>query len=669
MLKKYSWWRPLTILFVISCGVILIFGKTFAQSPGISHPLDPLTENEIKMAVTVVKKDKSLTEFARFPNISLQEPDKQTVLNFKKGDAISRQAFLVILEPRLNKTYEAIVDTKASKILSWQEVSTGQPPLLDEEYEILDQVAKADIRWQEAMKKRGITDFENVIIDGWATGMMSEKEQASGKRLIRGITYYKGKDRNNYYGAPIEGLSVTVDLNNRQVFKVRDTGIVPFSKANFDYDEKTLSPLQKALKPLRIQQPQGTTFQIKGNEVSWQNWKFRYLMHPREGLVLYLVTYNDKGKDRMILYRAGLSEMLVPYSDTSREWAVRSAFDVGEYRFGWLSTPLDKGNDVPENTVLLNTLFADDNGEPYIGENIIGIYEKDAGILWRHYDFNTETFEGRRARQLVVNTVAAIGNYDYGINWIFHEDGTLEQRSDLTGIMLAKATHDVTNAHNHGDQFGTLVAANVEAINHQHFLNFRLDFDVDGVKNSVTEMKVSTLSPEKNPFGNAFTMSQRQLQKESEAIRDVNLAESRAWMVMNKNQKNSLGMPTSYMLMPSANSIYYPNFQADSRQRGEFATHHFWATRYKANELYAAGDYPNQGKKGRGLPQYTADNESLDNEDLVVWYTYGVTHIPRPEEWPIMTVHPAGFKIMSWGFFDQNPVLNVPKNNLEDSLN
>ncbi|MCA2692250.1 MULTISPECIES: primary-amine oxidase [unclassified Microcystis] len=669
MLKKYSWWRPLTILFVISCGVILIFGKTFAQSPGISHPLDPLTENEIKMAVTVVKKEKSLTEFARFPNISLQEPDKQTVLNFKKGDAIARQAFLVILEPRLNKTYEAIVDTKASKIISWQEVSTGQPPLLDEEYEILDQVAKADIRWQEAMKKRGIADFENVIIDGWAPGMMSEKEQASGKRLIRGITYYKGKDRSNYYGAPIEGLSVTVDLNNRQVFEVRDTGIVPFSKANFDYDEKTLSPLQKALKPLRIQQPQGTTFQIRGNEVSWQNWKFRYLMHPREGLVLYLVTYNDKGKDRIILYRAGLSEMVVPYSDTSREWAVRSAFDVGEYRFGWLSTPLDKGNDVPENTVLLNALFADDNGEPYLGKNLIGIYEKDAGILWRHYDFNTETFEGRRARQLVVNTVAAIGNYDYGINWIFHEDGTLEQRSDLTGIMLAKATHDVTNAHNHGDQFGTLVAANVEAINHQHFLNFRLDFDVDGVKNSVTEMKVSTLSPEKNPFGNAFTMSERNLQQESEAIRDVNLAESRAWMVMNKNQKNSLGMPTSYMLMPSANSIYYPNFQADSRQRGEFATHHFWATRYKANELYAAGDYPNQGKKGRGLPQYTADNESLDNEDLVVWYTYGVTHIPRPEEWPIMTVHPAGFKIMSWGFFDQNPVLNVPKNNLEDSLN
>ncbi|TRV49678.1 MAG: primary-amine oxidase [Microcystis panniformis Mp_MB_F_20051200_S9] len=669
MLKKYPWWRPLTILFVISCGVILIFGKTFAQSPGISHPLDPLTENEIKMAVTVVKKDKSLTEFARFPNISLQEPDKQTVLNFKKADAIPRQAFLVILEPRVNKTYEAIVDTKASKILSWQEVSTGQPPLLDEEYEILDQLAKADLRWQEAMKKRGITDFENVIIDGWATGMVSEKEQASGKRLIRGITYYKGKDRNNYYGAPIEGLSVTVDLNNRQVFEVRDTGIVPFSKANFDYDEKTLSPLQKDLKPLRIRQPQGTTFQIKGNEVSWQNWKFRYLMHPREGLVLYLVTYNDNGKDRMILYRAGLSEMLVPYSNTSREWAVRSAFDVGEYRFGWLSTPLDKGNDVPENTVLLNALFADDNGEPYIGKNLIGIYEKDAGILWRHYDFNTETFEGRRARQLVVNTVAAIGNYDYGINWIFHEDGTLEQRSDLTGIMLAKATHDVTNAHNHGDQFGTLVAANVEAINHQHFLNFRLDFDVDGVKNSVTEMKVSTLSPEKNTFGNAFTMSERNLPQESEAIRDVNLAESRAWMIMNKNQKNSLGMPTSYMLMPSANSIYYPNFQADSRQRGEFATHHFWATRYKANELYAAGDYPNQGKKGRGLPQYTADNESLDNEDLVVWYTYGVTHIPRPEEWPIMTVHPAGFKIMSWGFFDQNPVLNVPKNNLEDSLN
>jgi primary-amine oxidase len=668
MLKKNPWLKRFGFALVAICVAVLIWGKTSAQSPPINHPLDPLTETEIKTVLSVIKQEKSLTERAVFPNLSLREPDKQTVLQFQPGDRLDRQATVTILEPRLNKTYEAIVDLNAQKLLSWQEVRGGQPAFLDEEYEILDRLAKADPRWQEAVRKRGITDFEHTIVDGWAMGMMSEKETSSGKRLMRGITYYKGKDRDNYYGAPLEGLMVTVDLNDRTVFEVIDTGVVPFSKTNWDYDEKTLSPLQKALKALKINQPNGTSFQINGNEITWQNWKFRYLMHPREGLTLYLVSYNDRGKERPILYRAGLSEMVVPYSDTSRAWAVRSAFDVGEYRFGWLSTPLERGSDVPENAVLLNALVADDHGKPLVSENIIGIYERDAGILWRHYDFNTETFEGRRERQLVVTTIAAIGNYDYGINWIFHEDGTLEQRSDLSGIMLVKGTESVTQPlHSEGtDRFGTLVAPNTLAINHQHMVNFRLDFDVDGVKNSVTEMKVATVPEEANPYGNAFEMTEKHLTRESDAVRDVNLAESRSWMILNEEKKNAVGAPVAYMLMPGGNSIYYPNRTAESRQRGEFATHHVWVTNYNPDELYAAGNYPNQGQAGEGLPRYIADNQSLDNEDLVVWYTYGVTHIPRPEEWPIMTVHPAGFKIMAWGFFDKNPVLNVPKSSESD---
>jgi primary-amine oxidase len=665
MLKRNRRFWRLSFILIALCFALFLWSSVQASEPQITHPLDPLTATEIKTAVAVVRQEKSLTDLARFADISLYEPDKQQVLTFTKGDRLDRQVSLTILEPRQNKTYEAIVAVTPRKILSWQEIKGVQPAFLDEEYEILDKLAKADPRWQEAVKKRGITDFENTVVDAWAVGRMSEAEKASGKRLIRGITYYKAKDRTNYYGAPLEGLTITVDLNERRVFEVTDTGPRPVSKKNFDYDEKTLSPLQKAFKPLRITQPDGTTFQITGNEVTWQNWKFRYLLHPREGLTLYLVSYNDKGKERPILYRAGLSEMVVPYADTSQAWAVRSAFDVGEYRFGWLSTPLDKGNDVPENTVLLNALLADAQGEPAIEENLIGIYERDGGILWRHYDFNTETFEGRRDRQLVVTTIAAIGNYDYGINWIFHSDGTLEQRSELTGIMLVKGTEQTTGGHDgNGERFGNLVSPNLAAINHQHMLNFRLDFDVDGVKNSVAEMKVATVAQGENPYGNGFEMTHSHLNRESAAVRDMKLSESRSWAIFNENRQNSLGDPVGYMLMPGGNSIYYPDDTAESRQRGQFATHHVWVTRYNPSELYAAGNYPNQGQPGKGLPEYIADNQSLENEDLVVWYTYGVTHIPRPEEWPIMTVHPAGFKIMSWGFFDENPVLNVPGSSL-----
>ena len=661
MRNPQKWLQSLGIMVLVVAITVILTTRTLAQSPPISHPLDPLTETEINTAVAVVKKENKLSERVAFPNVSLREPNKSKVLAFKKGDPITREAFVVVLEPSQSKSYEAIVDLKKASLLSWKQVTDGQPALLDDEYDLLETLAKADPRWQTAMKKRGITDFENAIVDGWAMGLMNEQEKASGKRLMRGITYYKGKKRMNYYGSPVEGLMTTVDLNNKTVTEVIDGEIVPVAKANFDYDQASLKPLQAAAKLLQIKQPQGVTFKLNKNEVTWQNWKFRYLMHPREGLTLYQVSYLDKGKERPILYRAGLSEMVVPYADTSPSWVVRSAFDVGEYRFGWLSTTLAKGKDVPENAVLLDALFADDAGKPSVSKDLIAIYEKDAGILWRHYDSNTETYEGHRSRELVLTTVAAIGNYDYGINWVFHEDGTLEVQTDLTGIMLVKGTEAVTESHDHDhDQLGHLVAPNVLAINHQHFVNFRLDFDVDGTPNRVTEMKVAALpQSESNPQGNAFKMEEIPLNTESKAVRDMNMAESRSWMIENASQKNSLGSAIAYMLMPGSNSVFYPLQDSNVSRRGQFATHHFWATQYKPNELYAGGDYPNQGLTDQGLPQWVADDESLEGKDLVVWYTMGVTHIPRPEEWPIMTVHRASFKIMSRGFFTQNPVLNV----------
>ncbi len=646
---RYVWVSAIALVVITT----LTLRPAPAQLP--PHPLDPLTADEIQTAVAVIKATHSLSEAARFPNISLQEPDKDLVWAFQPGDAVPRAAFVVVLEPVKNITYEAVVNLTTAELTAWNEISGVQPAILDEDFELLSELAKADPRWQAAMEKRGITDFESAVVDGWAPGMLSPAERASGKRLMRGYTYYQ-PNYVNYYGAPIEGLMVVVNLTDREVVEVVDTGVEPFSTANFDYDEETTAPLQPSPKALIIQQPQGKTFALEGNAVTWQNWKFRYILHPREGLTLYQVSYVEDGVERPILYRAGLSEMVVPYAETGPTWAVKSAFDVGEYRFGWLSTPMYLGNEVPQNAVLLDAIMADDLGEPTLMEDVIALYERDGGILWRHYDFNNGTHEGRRSRELVMTTVAAIGNYDYAISWIFHEDGTLEEQTDLTGIMLVKGTEDVTETHDH---LGHLVAPHVVAVNHQHFLNFRLDFDVDGPANTVAEMNVATVPQGNgNPYGNAFAVETTPLTSETKAVRDMSMANSRTWMVMGAKE-NDLGMPTGYMLMPGSNSAFFPAKESNVRQRGEFAGHHLWVTQYKPNELYAAGDYPNQSMPNQGLPEWVADDEPLAGEDVVVWYTQGVTHIPRSEEWPIMTVHKAGFKIMSHGFFPQNPVLNV----------
>jgi primary-amine oxidase len=634
-LKRFLWLAiAIIVVIYISFGLM---GILMAQQPSISHPLTSLTESEINIAVSVIKREKTLSEMAVFPLITLQEPDKEEVLKFTDGKVFERKVFLVIYERSQNKTYEGIVDLTSKTLSYWKEIPSVQPAIVNSEYELATQVVKTDTRWQKAMQRRGIRDFDQVKISWWAPGILSQQEQATGNRLCRGLSYYKGKGW-NYYGSPIEGVVTTVNLNTGEIASFVDTGNVPFSKQNWNYDVKSLGKLLSPLKALKIRQPNGVNFQIKDNEISWQGWKFRYSMHPRNGLMLYQVTYKEGENIRPVLYRASLSEMVVPYGNPEPTWSFRNAFDVGEYNLGLLANTMELGKEIPENGLLLNAVFANEQGEPYKIPGVIGIYERDNGMLWKHYEYNTGRNDVRRSRELVMAMTVAIDNYDYSINWIFHQDGTLEVQNELTGIVLAQGTA------------------------HQHFFNYRLDFDVDGQANSVMEMNVKALPmDEKNPLGNAIAVAEIPLAKETAAVRDLDMKSSREWMIVSAGKKNTLGAAPGYMLMPGGNSIFFSVEGSKIRERAEFATHHLWVTKYKPTELYAGGDYPNQTQPGQGLPKYIADDESLMGEDIVLWYTMGVTHIPRSEDWPVMPVHRVGFKLVPRGFFSRNPAIDLPE--------
>ncbi|BDI16948.1 amine oxidase [Nostoc cf. commune SO-36] len=633
--------------------------KLTAQQPSISHPLSSLTEAEINTAVSAIKSEKTLSEMAAFPLIALQEPDKEEVLKFTPGKAFQRKAFLVIYERSLNKTYEGIVDLRSKTLSSWKEIPSVQPALVSSEYELATQVVKADSRWQKAMQRRGITDFDQVKISWWAPGILSQKEEATGNRLCRGLFYYKGKGW-NYYGSPIEGVVATVNLNTGKVASLVDSKNVPFSKENWNYDVKSLDKLLSPLKVLKIFQPNGQSFQIQDNEISWQGWKFRYSMHPRNGLMLYQVAYNDGENIRPVLYRASLSEMVVPYGDPEPNWSFRNAFDVGEYNLGVLANTMELGKEIPENGVLLNAVFANEQGEPYKIPGVIGIYERDRGMLWKHYEYNTQRNDVRRSRELVMKMTVAIDNYDYSINWIFHQDGTLEVQNELTGIVLAQGT--AAQKQSEDDSYGRLIAKNIFGVNHQHFFNYRLDLDVDGQANSVMEMNVKALPmDEKNPLGNAIAVTETPLAKETVAVRDLDMKSSRQWMIVNADKKNALGAAPGYMLMSGGNSMFFPVEGSKIRQRAEFATHHLWVTKYKPAELYAGGDYPNQTQPGQGLPKYIADDESLLGEDIILWYTMGVTHIPRSGGLAGDACSQSGFQLIPRGFFSRNPAINLPE--------
>ena len=625
-----------------------------------SHPLDALSADEITVAADTLRAYEAFPQDALFSTITLHEPPKQEVLDFKPGVAFRRDAFAVVMDRPNNRVFEAIVDLKRKLVASWKEVPGVQPLVfVVENDELVPKIVKADARWQEAMRKRGITDFDKVQVDTWAAGRLAG--QPAG-RLLRAVSYYK-EGANNFYGRPIEGVVALVNMNTGKVVELLESGAVPLPPPSQDLDEQSIGKQRVAPRPLTITQPQGSSIELNGNEVRWQNWRFRFGMHPREGLVLHTVSYEDQGRARSILYRGSVSEMVVPYGDTDLNWRWRSAFDVGEYGIGRLASPLEPGLDAPAYATLIDAVLSDDFGKPILLKRVIGLYERDGGILWKHFDGIGAQNQTRRARELVLFFVATVGNYDYAISWIFHQDGALEVDCALTGIMQAKGvpwrTEDDSGQHVHS---GHLVAENLVAPHHQHFFSFRLDLDIDGVSNTVTELNTRAAAPgPDNPYLNGMLVEETILRSEGGALRRVNAESARAWRVMNPALKNALGQHPSYILIPGANAMPYIAPESQVRQRARFVDHHLWVTRYKPSERYAAGDYPNQSAGGGGLARWVVRNEPIENEDVVLWYTMGITHIPRPEEWPVMPVAHLGFKLVPGGFFTRNPALDVPR--------
>lgn len=644
-------------------GVALFLGSP-AQAQ--QHPLDPLTQSELTSMVKVLKADARMPEGTLFPIAVLHEPPKAKVLAWKPGQPLSRQAFVVALDRKANKTYEAVVDLTGNRVQSWKEIPGVQPGVLIEEFSSPREIVRKDPRFLAALKKRGIEDVENVQIDTWAAGILDQEQYESGARLLRCLFYYRPPGHKNPHNRPIEGIGVLVDMASEKVVEFVDTGVVPVGETSLkgELDEKSQPSLREVPPELNCAFPAGVGYKLKGNSLEWEKWRLRFAMHPREGLVLYDVRYKDGEVERPILYRGSLAEMVVPYGDPDRHWNWRNAFDLGEYGVGRLANTLNPGLDCPIYSTMVDSTFADDFGKPYVQKNSVAIYEREDGLLWKHYDFDSGHDETRRARWLHLTYVATVGNYDYALSWILGQDGSICVKGQLTGIVLPKGVAEKSVAGLGGtgvERYGRLVGPNVVAPNHQHFFNFRLDLDVDGTANRLYEIN-NEAAPmgEQNPMGNAFVMNVTQLTTEKEAQRHIDTKAARAWVVTNSQKTNSLGDPTGYMLVPGENSYPYLHPEAPVRKRAGFINAHVWGTDYVDGQLSSAGYYPNQSTKDTGLIEWTKDNASLDSKDLVIWYTFGVTHNPRPEEWPVMPSHNTGFKLLPNGFFSENPSMDVP---------
>ena len=402
-----------------------------------------------------------------------------------------------------------------------------------------------------------------------------------------------------------------------------------------------------------MSQPNGPSFSVRGSEILWDRWRLHFGVHPRRGLEIFDVAIVDGKETRPVLYRAGLSELMTPYGDPEYvSWYPRDAGDYGMALYSATRASAIIGADAPANATFVPATFVDPRGRPVTVPRVVAIYERDGGVLWRH------SARASRARQLVLSGYTTIDNYEYLFHWVFSQDGAIDVQTQLTGVMNVRPVATTREAAHADDEtsYAHLVAPRVRAPNHQHFFNWRIDLDVDGDSNRVLEMNTSNAQAAlKDRVGEWFGMRQTTLKTEVSARRDMDFSTARRWVVASGTKTNDLGQHTAYALVPGENA---PSFQAPGsapRRRASFLEHHLWVTLFDPGQMYASGEWVNLMREREGVEMWSAGDRPIVDRDVVLWYTNSVVHLPRPEDWPVMPAHTAGFRLVPIGFLASNP--------------
>jgi primary-amine oxidase len=624
------------------------------------HALDPLSADEMIAARAILTAAGLITDTTRFAYLGLEEPAKNP--DEPAGSVAEPGGGTVAPERRARAFLHDLSGAPAKDVvvsLTREQVrdvrvldaaADGQLPVMEEEFGLVEEILATDERWLSALKARGL-DVEKVRAAPLSAGVYPEYPGEAGRRMVRSLAFHQAHEKDHAWAHPVDGLVAYVDLLNRTVDQVIDTGPMPVPAESGDFDDPEVTgPAREGLRPIRITQPEGPSFTLDGHAVSWQNWTLRIGFDLREGLVLHRIAYQG----RPIVNRASICEMVVPYADPAPVRSWQNYFDVGEYLIGRYTNSLELGCDCVGEITYLDAVVPDWDGVPRTLSNAICLHEEDFGILWKHTDLWTGAAETRRQRRLVISTFATVGNYDYGFAWHLYLDGTIEFEAKATGMVFA-------SAYREGSPYASRIAPGLGAPYHQHLFCARLDMEVDGPANRVEEVEAARvpIGPD-NPRGNAFTMRRTPLLREREAGRLADTSAGRVWHVTNPGSRNRFGDPVAYALHPEGRPVLLADPDSSIAARAAFATRHLWVTRYAPHERYAAGDLPNQHPGGAGIPAYTAQDRDLDGQDVVLWHTFGLTHAPRPEDWPVMPVDRTGFTLRPVGFFDRNPALDVP---------
>jgi primary-amine oxidase len=663
MIKARLRWTALMLL-------LGAFDNSVIQAQPLStHPLDGLSTAEYRAVKSILTAARKVTAATRFHTIDLQEPPKQEVLAWSgasKGATMPKRMALAVLSEH-GATYEAIVDLSAERVVSFKEVK-GEPSILLEEVLGVTGLALSDQRMVAGLQKRGLKP-DGVFCLPLTAGSFGDPSEA-GKRLMKVPCYVRATVA-NVYTRPVEGLFATVDLRSKKVVDVTDTGVVSVPSEEFGYTEAEVSKKAGPLRPAAsggAWTPAPDRVAIQGSQVHWDIWGFHLRTEKRAGVVVSNVRVKDGDAWREVAYQMHLSEVFVPYMDPDKGWYWRTYMDSGEYGFGIFLSPLKKGSDCPSWANYISITMPQDNGDPVEMRDAVCVFERAPGDpAWRHFEILAEgpnsVTESRVARELVVRSASEVGNYDYLIDYVFQQDGTIRINVGASGIdsvkgATARSMKDHTAAAE--TRFGTLIAPNLVAPVHSHYFNFRLDLDIDGQANDFMRMKLAPKKTAGLPRKSYYALEEEMPATELAARTRIDASAPSELHFVNPNVESALGHHPGYMLMPSGSYAYTLLDPSDPPVvRNPYVNYQLWVTPYDESERYAGGRYAVMSHGDDTLATWTKRDRPIHDRDIVVWYTMGFHHVPRMEDWPVMPTHWTGFSLMPYNFFSHNPTITI----------
>ncbi|CBN75262.1 amine oxidase [Ectocarpus siliculosus] len=651
------------------------------------HPLDQLSAAEITAVATAIKESDydgkpEGPAAPRFNAITLAEPAKADLL--EASLVCPRKAQVIFMCSESTAAYEALVeimsaagsDPPVAAVVSCKPLGQGFQPLLSpDDCDLAEKIVKLDAGVAKLLEERyGITDIGLLACDPWSyhvtvddgnTPPLGWRDDGLPARLVQTFLYMRDDADDNHYAHPLDMLPV-VDLNAQKVVHVDKQVAAPkVPKGSVNYHRNkvasnTYLPTRfrsDPPRPLEITQPDGPSFSVDGSLVSWQRWTLRIGFNYREGLVLHDVKFDD----RLVMWRGSLVEMAVPYGDPKEPFTRKCAFDVGDYGLGFCTNSLELGCDCLGHIHYFDATLNDSRGQPYEVEKAVCMHEEDAGLLWKHVEYRNGHNESRRSRRLVLSFIATVVNYEYLFYWYLMQDGRIEFEIKLSGELSTNLLSEGESTPEHG----VMVAPGVNAQLHQHMFCARLDMSVDGHKNTVMEADVVRVPRgEDNPAGNAFRAQYTPLVTEKQAQREANPRAARSWLIQNPSSINPInGKSVAYKLVPQTFGPTHPPLMTGEDSavtaRGEFATKALWVTPHRDDERWPAGDFTVQSTGGEGLPAWTKHDRNVEGEDVVLWHSFGLLHVPRVEDFPVMPCESTGFTLKPDGFFSGNPTIDL----------